>query len=275
MTRMDRRALFASGAAAALLAASGVSAAAQRGGHLRAALSGASRSDSFSAPGGRFMQAAASAVFEGLTEIAADGTLRGELAMRWSSDAEARVWTFALRDSLFHDDQPITEDDLRYSLSGLGHVQKTKEGVSITLDKPDQNLPYRLAHPEFLIKPADTARRQFGSGLYKVHKFDAGRHFIAQRQDQHWKDGQAGWFDKIEFVHFEDPQVRAQALSEGLVDVADVADLDAYSDEADFQRLPDNGNVMQIASRRIAVPAQIGRAFALDNLRMSERWWMA
>ena len=39
MTRLDRRALFASGAAAALLAATGVSASPKRGGRLRAALS--------------------------------------------------------------------------------------------------------------------------------------------------------------------------------------------------------------------------------------------
>lgn len=275
MTRMDRRALFASGAAAALLAASGVSASAQRGGHLRAALSGATRSDSFDQVGGRFMQAAASAVFEGLTEIAADGTVRAALATDWSSNAAADVWTFALRGSVYHDGQGLTETDLQLSLAGIGQVNLIKGGLRIELKTPDHNLPYRLAHPTYLVKPADPARAMMGTGLYRVHKFDAGRHFIAERVETHWKDGQAGWFDKIEFVHFENDAVRAQALRENLVDVADVETLDAYADETDFQRLPDNARVMQIANRRIAVPIQIGRTFPLDNLRMSERWWMA
>ena len=48
MTRIDRRALFATGSVAALLAAAGVSAQAapKRGGHLRVGLSGGNRSES-------------------------------------------------------------------------------------------------------------------------------------------------------------------------------------------------------------------------------------
>ena len=97
MTRIDRRALFASGAAAALLAATGVSAMPKRGGVLRAALSGAARDQVWGPNGGLMIQAARSAVLEGLTEIAADGTLRGVLAERWDSREDGRIWTFQLR----------------------------------------------------------------------------------------------------------------------------------------------------------------------------------
>ena len=66
MTRMDRRALFASGAAAALLAATGASLAdtPKKGGTLRLAVP---RDDSLE-------QVARGAVFDTLTEIAPDGT---------------------------------------------------------------------------------------------------------------------------------------------------------------------------------------------------------
>ena len=119
MNVLDRRALFASGAAAALLAASGVSAAPMRGGRLRAALSGASRDDRWDAvPSGLFMQAAVQgAVFDTLTEIAADGTLRGELATGWQAEDGGRVWTFDLRsDVSFHDGVPLTAQDVVASL---------------------------------------------------------------------------------------------------------------------------------------------------------------
>lgn len=276
MTRMDRRALFASGAAAALLAASGVSASPRRGGRLRVALSGAARDDTWDRVGGRFMQAAASALFEGLTEIAADGTLRGEMATDWHSD-DGRVWHFTLRETVFHDDLPLTDADLACSLAALGTVTHTRGQMTLTLDKSDQNLPYHLAGPDYLIKPADTARRAqgIGSGLYALRKFDAGRHVIADRVQSHWKDGQAGWVDEVELVHFADSAVRAQALAEGLVDVADIDSLSPEMDPRAFTRLPDDARSTQVVATRVSVPLQIGRAFPLDNLRMAERWWLA
>lgn len=277
MKLLDRRALFASGAAAALLAATGVSATPSRGGHLRAALSGATRADRWKDTGDRFLQTAASAVFEGLTELAADGTLRGEIATAWSGSADARVWSFTLREAVFHDGLPLKSEDIAATVKHLGDVLPTKEGIRLELTEADPNLPYRLAQPEYLIKPANSERRAegIGTGLYKVHKFDPGRHFIGTRIAAHWKDGTAGWFDKVEMVHFKSDAVRAQALREGLVDVADITALDALTDVRAFQRLPTDALTHQIASHRIAVPSQVGRAMPLDNLRMAERWWIA
>ncbi len=277
MKQMDRRALFASGAAAALLAASGLSAAPKRGGHLRAALSGGSREDTWCALGGNFQQAAASTLFEGLTELAADGTLRGALALDWTRSDDGRDWRFSLRDTTFHDGIALNAKDVCESLTGLGRINADDNVIRIQLETADPNLPYTLTHPKYLIKPADPQRVQqgIGTGLYALRRFDAGRHFIAERVAKHWKDGMAGWLDKVEFVHFADDAVRAQALREGLVDVADISDLDTLADPQDFQRLPTNAQTMQIINRRIAVPMQVGRAYPLDNLRMAERWWIA
>ncbi|MDA0961817.1 MAG: peptide ABC transporter substrate-binding protein, partial [Proteobacteria bacterium] len=97
MSRLvDRRALFTTGAAAALLAASGVSldAAPQRGGRLRLAVP---RGDLFEA-------AARGALYDTLTDVGPDGLLRGELATDWTTDAQARDWRLTLRrDVRFHD----------------------------------------------------------------------------------------------------------------------------------------------------------------------------
>ena len=258
MTRIDRRALFASGAAAALLAATGVSATPQRGGRLRAALSG-----------DLFDQVLASTVHDNLTEIGADGTLRGELATGWSSDADARRWRFALREGVhFHDGLPFDAAALR-NLPVDVEVIDTHT-VEIVLDSPNPNLPYLLAHPGFEVR-SDTGA---GTGLYHVQKLDAGRHFIGARVDQHWKQD-AGWFDSVEFVHFSADAVRAEALRDGLVDVADVVELDAYADPRDFQPLPDGHNTTHIAGRAVSLPLTVGKAWPLDNLRMAERWWMA
>lgn len=272
MTRIDRRALFASGAAAALLTATGVSAAPKRGGQLRAALSGARRNDTWLASdSGLMMQAAACAVHEGLTEIAADGTLRGRLAQSWDSADDGRTWTFILRENVqFHDGTFLSADDVAHTLDALGQTNSDGAQLTLVLDEPNPSLPFLLAGPEFLVHAKD--RHTIGTGLYKLMKLDLGRQFIGERVETHWTNGSAGWFDRIEFVHFADEKVRAQALSEGLVDVADVSNM---PDLPDMHRLPDDANTMQVARYCLGVPAQVGRIWPLDNLRMAERWWRA
>lgn len=257
MTRIDRRALFTSGAAAALLAATGVSAAPKRGGRLRAALS---------AP--LFDQAVAATVFDNLTEVAADGTLRGELATDWSTDATAQHWRFDLRKAVtFHDGTPF---DARAVLNLAMSVDVVDaHTIDIHLDAPNPNLPYLLAHPGYEIRTAN----HVGTGLYSVQKLEPGRHFIASRAEEHWKD-RAGWFDSVEFVHFSDAAVRAEALRDGFVDVADIAALDPYADRRDFLMLPGDQATTHIAACALGVPHTVGKSWPLDNLRMAERWWM-
>ncbi|WP_299608453.1 ABC transporter substrate-binding protein [uncultured Tateyamaria sp.] len=256
MTRIDRRALFASGAAAALLAATGASALPKRGGRLRAALSPE-----------LFDQAVAATVFDNLTEIAADGTLRGELATDWSSDAEARVWRFKLREGVkFHDGTAFDAASVGGFMWNVATIDDLT--FEITLDAPNPSLPYLLAQPGFEVRAAT------GTGLYEVQKLDAGRHFIGSRVEDHWKQG-AGWFDSVEFVQFSAEQIRGEALRDGLVDVADVIALDDYADPRDFQTLPNAHAATHIASRSVTVPVTVGKSWPLDNLRMAERWWMA
>lgn len=271
---LDRRALFASGAAAALLAAAGVSAGPlpQRGGSLRLALSGAARSDSWVQGDGLFMQVARQGlVFETLTEIAADGTLRGELATGWTSGRDATVWTFDLRRGVsFHDGSPFTAADVVHSLAGLGEVRAlAKDRVQITLRTADPALPFTLSRADFVIRPAHAPEGGIGTGLYRAERFAAGQQLLVQRVVSHWKDGQAGWFDKVELVSIPSESVRVQAMAEYLVDGADVVDASPLSGFDDI--IVSRG---QAVSTRIAMPAVSGRG-VLDDLRAAQRWWGA
>ncbi|MCR8828172.1 ABC transporter substrate-binding protein [Pseudosulfitobacter koreensis] len=280
MKRMDRRALFASGAAAALLAATGVQAqiAPRSGGRLRAALSGASRDDGWDlAPGGLFMMAAQHTVFEALTEVAADGSLRGALSTAWSGTDGGRTWAFDLRSGVaFHDGSPLRAQDVVASLSDVIDGSAVADGPSrvvVRLTHAQADLPYALSGA--LIRPADPqARAQgVGTGLYRVQKFDAGRQFIGARVADHYKSDRAGWFDSVEFVSIPAQEVRAEALRAGLVDAADVTGADALTGDRAFMYLPDAARCQQIVHRNIGVPAEIGTRHALDDLRMAERWW--
>lgn len=279
---MDRRALFTSAAAAALLAATGVSAAGQprSGGRLRMALSGAARSDRWDTGDGLFMQVARQGlVFDTLTEVAADGTLRGELARDWHASADARVWTFGLRkDVQFHDGLPFTSADVVASAAGFegGTVQAHgPHEVLFVLDAPDPSLPMKLARPEYYIAAAHAKGAGIGTGLYKVTHFAPGQQLLTQRVAEHYKDGAAGWFDEVELVSIPAEPVRAEALGGYLVDVADVSDKALLAGLPDVVLLPDQHHVTQAVSTDLAQPVMIGEQSPMDNLRAAERWWFA
>lgn len=297
MTRqshMDRRALFATGAAAALLAATGVSAQASpvRQGRFRAALSGATRTDCFDTRqvSGLFMQVAtAGAVFDTLTEVAADGTLHGELLTAWEGDAQGRVWTLSLRDGVdFHDGTRFSAQDVVASLdlhraTMLADVMRVRVidalHVSVELRSGDPDFPYRLSDPRLVMYPAlntDVAMAQgIGTGLYQVQRFQPGRHFLGQRVSRHYKDGRAGWFETVELVALSSSAVRAEALRDSYVDAAELSDTADLADVSSMTLLPQTGAMTTAVSERVIVPHHTGSRWPLDNLRAAERWWMA
>jgi len=277
---MDRRALFTSAVAATLLAASGVSASSvpQRGGRLRMALSGAARSDTWQSGQGLFMQVARQGlVFDTLTEVAADGTLKGELATGWTGSEDARHWVFDLRDDVvFHDGIPFTSADVVSSAAGFteGVVRAVgRHRVAVDLHAADPCLPFRFAQPEFFIAAAHAPRRGIGTGLYRVKDFTPGQHLHTTRVEDHYKGDTAGWFDEVVLSSITSEPVRAEALGSYMVDAADVVDVGALAGYSDVTLVPDNGAITAAVSRDVMQPAVISGQRPLDNLRAAERWW--
>ena len=246
MTRISRRGLLKSGAAAGVLAATGFPVRAQtgkRGGRLVAGLSGANTSDSWD---GRthsdlFMNASAQgAVFDSLTEVAADGSLIGELATDWEATPDAKVWTFNLRKGVtFHNGKAFGADDVIESLkmhvaegakSGaqplvapITEMKKiTDHQVQFTLEAGNADFPYLMSDYHLLIYPAgqieEAIAKGIGTGIYRVKSFDPGVRFVGERVENHYKDGRAGWFDEIEYIAINDNTARMNALLTGQVD---------------------------------------------------------
>lgn len=267
MTRLDRRALFSSGAAAALLAATGVSldAAPRTGGRLRLALP---RDDSLA----RLVRGA---TFDTLTEIAPNGVLKGELATSWRADPQGRIWTIDLREDVrFHDETPLNAIDVADTLQGKLNMPTRIEAVSasrmrIELRDTCPDLPFLLARQEFAIARAETV----GTGCYCIERMVADRHYLGRRVSEHYKSGQAGWVDSMEAVVIPDAAVRAEALRDGFVDVAALprSDLLARLDDLVFH--PSTENMTLAVHRRVGMPKSIG-AGPMDDGRLAERWWM-
>jgi len=281
MTRIDRRALFTSGAAAALLTATGVSlqAAPRSGGRLRLAVARENNA---------LMHVVRGAVFETLTEIASDGVLRQELAVGWQGDKNAREWVFDLRDGVeFHDGKALEARDVAASIQAHGHdllpgvksvaaIGRLRVRLELTHGNPD--LPYLLASPALFIAPGGQVDRPLakavGTGLYRVSQLQEKRHFLGHRIPSHHKDGLAGWAESIEVIVIPRADIRAEALRDGYVDVASLPLPDGLLGRGDFQLFPSAQKMVLAAHRGVGVPKVIGAQSPLDDGRIGERWWM-
>ncbi|NKW91171.1 ABC transporter substrate-binding protein [Rhodobacteraceae bacterium R_SAG9] len=247
MSRISRRSLLTTGAAAGVLAASGLALAAatpKAGGTLRAVLSGGRTRDTWDARthDSLFMMAAChGAVFDCLTEIGPDGALRGELAESWTASADARVWTFDLRkDVQFHNGKAFVAQDVleTFALHMGQHtspVEPLLRGVSelkavgshqvqFTLHAPNADFPYLLSDYHMVIYPAGyvelAMQNGIGTGLYKVEEFLPGQTLRARRVPNHYKGEKAGFFEALHFVNETDPSARLNVLLERDADVA-------------------------------------------------------
>ncbi len=246
MSRISRRSLLTSGAAAGVLAASGMALAAtpRSGGVLRAGLAGGSINDNWDSRtfDGFFMVAAGhGVVFDCLTEIGADGALRGELAESWEASSDACKWTVNLRRGVqFHNGKSFVAEDVLESFSlHQGNARSpaapllaavteiralTPHQIQFQLNAPNADFPYLLADYHLVIYPAGLVElamvQGVGTGLYKLESFEPGDRLRANRVGSHYKDGVSGHFDEIELVVQNDDGLRLSALEMGQIDVA-------------------------------------------------------
>ena len=269
MTRIDRRALFTSGAAAALLAASGLSAQSRprRGGRLRLAL--AREGDSLG-------MIARGAAFDTLIELAPDGTLRGELATDWTSDATAQHWVLTLREGVtFHDGAAFSATDAARMLRrhGIAAQAETAIRLTIALDQGDPQFPFRLTRSDMIVRDADDSPLN-GTGLYRIARFEDGRYFRATRVADHYKGDTAGWAETIDAIAMSDPRARAAALRDDYVDVAELPEASELPVDGDLRYHPSRDHMLLAARPSVGLPSVIGQGTPLDDGRLAERWWL-
>ena len=243
---LNRRKALQMGAASAGALAVGTSAARaqekNKGGTLRLGLSGANTSDSFdgATTTDAFGQVITfGTVFDCLTEVAADGSLKGELAESWEASADAKEWTFRLRDAEFHNGKTVTAEDVMASLnhhrgedskSAAKPIVEPIESMTkmddktlrIVLKNGNADLPYLLSDYHLLMYPEnvqEAIEKGIGSGAYKVENFEPGVRFAGTRNENDYRDDR-GWFDAVEYIAINDGTARISALATGEVDVA-------------------------------------------------------
>jgi len=291
---MNRRGLLKAGAAtvaATALAPVVAQAAGKKGGRLRLGLAGANTSDSWD---GRthsdtFMLVAAhGCVFDCLTEVNADGDLVGELAESWEASADAKTWTFNLRQGVtFHNGKAFGADDVLASLNmhtaegaksaakpivaSISEMKKLGDHqVQFTLKSGSADFPYLMSDYHILMYPAgqieEAIVKGIGTGLYSVESFDPGVRFVGNRVENHYKGDRAGFFDSVEMIAVNDGSARQNALMTNLVDAINRVD---FKTEALIRANP-NINIFEVTGNQHYTFPMLTNIAPYDNVHVRQ-----
>ena len=218
------------------------------GGVLRLGLAGGSTTDSRD-PGSwvdTFTFVGFSAVYNTLTEIAVDGSAIPELAERFESTPDARVWTFHLRPGVtFHNGKSLTAEDVVVSINHhlskdstsaaktvLGDVASVsangRDAVVFELHSGNADFAYVVADYHLVIMPAKDGAADWQAGVgtsgYRLKSFEPGVRMDLERNPDYWKPGRAH-FASAELLAIADGAARVNALVTGQVDVINKVDL--------------------------------------------------
>jgi ABC-type dipeptide/oligopeptide/nickel transport system permease component/ABC-type transport system substrate-binding protein len=177
-------------------------------------------------------------VFEGLTRIAEDGTVRPALAERWETSPDGLVWRFFLRTGVrFHDGRPLdatvaaaaleraradgSVNPLRELLKPVRAIVADGPGiVRIELERPLAELPIWLGWGNLVIVHPATASANathpVGTGAFRFVAWRKGDAIVLERNPDYW--GTPARLARVTFRIVPDPATAYAALLAGDVD---------------------------------------------------------
>ena len=186
------------------------------------------------------------AVYNNLTEIAANGELISELAEAIEPSKDATTWTFKLRKGVtFHNGKTIDANDVVASLNhhrGADSKSAAKaivdqiadikadgaDTVVITLRSASADFPHLCTDYHLVIGAAKDGKVDWeacnGTGGYKLASHQRGVRLELKRNASYWKSGRAH-FDEVELIAIPDPAARINAVTTGQVDAINRVDL--------------------------------------------------
>ncbi len=186
------------------------------------------------------------------------------VAESWSSSDDKLTWTFKLRkDVKFHDGQPMTSADIKYSMDqvvGKFHSRgrKVMKLVDSVETPDDYTVVFKLksAVPFFLtafqpgeapilpkhilgkkeyakkkaIRQSPFMKNPVGTGPFRLVEFKEGSHITLERNPYYWKEGRP-YLDKIVYRILPDDTSRVIAMEKGEADVATYGNIPAVETE--------------------------------------------
>jgi peptide/nickel transport system substrate-binding protein len=184
-------------------------------------------------------------IFDYLTSLAPDMTVRPGLATDWTTSPDGLKWTFRLRRGVqFHDGQPLDANAVKFTIDRLLDEKKARKGrqyltpgsiksvhvvdestVEMTLGQPFGPLPSLLATTPGIVSPKaaqelgdDFGRRPVGSGPFKFQEWVSGQRMVFARNENYW--GTPAKPQKLVFLIVPEAVTRAAMVETGEADIA-------------------------------------------------------
>ncbi|MEJ2852091.1 MULTISPECIES: ABC transporter substrate-binding protein [unclassified Saccharothrix] len=216
-------------------------AAPKSGGRLRAAFAGGGAKEVLDPHlANLFVEAARSkAMFDKLADLGADVSAQPRLAEKWEPDATLTKWRITLRDTKFHNGQPVRAEDVLASYARIldpNRAFRAKSSLALVdlaasravdartvefaLKRPFIEFPNALAAFGAYIVPAgaEDFAKPVGSGPFSFVSFEPGKSVLLKKNPDYWEG--APHLDELEFVIANEESARANALLGGQVEYA-------------------------------------------------------
>lgn len=214
-------------------------------------------------------------VFNGLVKPNENLEMVGDLAESWTFSDDGLVWTFKLKEGVkFHDGQPLTSADVKYTYEAIKHpdyqgVRATDFKPVETIETPNDytvvlhlNEPFAPLLTKLSIgiipkhifettsiadmKQNNANMEPVGTGPYKFQEWQKGQHIILEANEDYF--GEGPYIEQMVIKSYQDEQVMLAALEKGDIDYMesipadDVARMkEQYSDRLDLKEVPYNG----------------------------------
>lgn len=179
----------------------------------------------------------ASLLFDSLTQLAPDGTVKPDLATSWTASADQKTWTFKLRSGVkYHSGKAFTAADavknINYVLDKKNASSQRKRiaAISSVTASDDTTLVVNLSQPDAVLPSAlmwiymadiDTVaqvnQNGDGTGPFQLKSFVPDDHVDLTRFDGYW--GTKPALDEIKIERTADATSALTSLQTGQIDV--------------------------------------------------------
>ncbi len=132
----------------------------------------------------------ASLIVETLVDLDDRGAPHPKLAVAWQHDADARRWSFTLRQRVaFHDGSPLTAALAASVLSAtMRNITVIASGSTLIFESPvpHPGLPEELANPRYAIYKRTTEIQLIGTGPFRLNPGLPGAPVMLTAFEEHW-----------------------------------------------------------------------------------------
>jgi len=181
----------------------------------------------------------ANAVFDTLTSVAADGSIRPHLAASVVPNTDMTSWTVTLRPNVeFHDGSPLTADVVLQNFHALKTSALTAQAVtpiSSVTTSGDLSITFNcveplVAFPAYLttqvgyvialsqLDSKSGSQNPVGTGPFKIVSWEPNDHFTVARNPNYWRKG-LPYLDTVTFKPIVSDQSRESSLRSGTIDL--------------------------------------------------------